>query len=580
MACGCCTYVIYQDPVPPVGFPIGIDVQDSSWVTIGMILYIFDPQGLNNIGYYEVIANPNNTNVIVASNLGYPGNAPLLTPILPGYLICLSGYPGSGSTGSQGSGYQGFQGPTGSQGFGSTGLQGFQGFGSTGSQGTESSNSLTWFFDNTTNPGDLGNLIGYDNSGLSDVVSDIIYLDISTASYPNNLDVTSWLVALDNLSGLGNIPYLKITNLSDHSQFGIFSVSDAFAGTGFYGIVVSFIVGNGNFGGEVSVSWVYNGIDGPQGGSGSTGLQGFQGFGSTGLQGFQGNIGSTGLQGFQGNIGSTGLQGFQGNIGSTGLQGNSGLQGSTGLQGSYGLQGRQGFQGFQGRQGFQGSGSTGLQGFQGNSGPQGSQGSGSTGLQGFQGNSGPQGSQGFGSTGLQGNSGSTGAQGFQGNIGSTGFQGNTGLQGPQGVTGSTGFQGFQGSGSTGLQGSTGSQGLQGFQGSGIVFHVNQTSHGFIVGNILMHNGTGYAKSQADSVINAEAIGIVDQVSDVNNFRILFSGIVTLSGLTAGTVYFLSASASGQYTATEPTLVGQVSKPLFIALSATQAIWKNYRGIIY
>ena len=552
MACGCCTYVIYQDPVPPVGFPIGIDVQDSSWVTIGMILYIFDPQGLNNIGYYEVIANPNNTNVIVASNLGYPGNAPLLTPILPGYLICLSGYPGSGSTGSQGSGYQGFQGPTGSQGFGSTGLQGFQGFGSTGlqgfqgfgstgSQGTESSNSLTWFFDNTTNPGDLGNLIGYDNSGLSDVVSDIIYLDISTASYPNNLDVTSWLVALDNLSGLGNIPYLKITNLSDHSQFGIFSVSDVFAGTGFYGIVVSFIVGNGNFGGEVSVSWVYNGIDGPQGGSGSTGLQGFQGFGSTGLQGFQG-FGSTGLQGFQGNIGSTGLQGFQGNIGSTGLQG-----------------------------------------FQGNSGPQGSQGSGSTGLQGFQGNSGPQGSQGFGSTGLQGNSGSTGAQGFQGNIGSTGFQGNTGLQGPQGVTGSTGFQGFQGSGSTGLQGlqgSTGFQGLQGFQGSGIVFHVNQTSHGFIVGDILMHNGTGYAKSQADSVINAEAIGIVDQVSDVNNFRILFSGIVTLSGLTAGTVYFLSASASGQYTATEPTLVGQVSKPLFIALSATQAIWKNYRGIIY
>ena len=321
MACGCCTYVIYQDPVPPVGFPIGIDVQDSSWVTIGMILYIFDPQGLNNIGYYEVIANPNNTNVIVASNLGYPGNAPLLTPILPGYLICLSGYPGSGSTGSQGSGYQGFQGPTGSQGFGSTGLQGFQGFGSTGSQGTESSNSLTWFFDNTTNPGDLGNLIGYDNSGLSDVVSDIIYLDISTASYPNNLDVTSWLVALDNLSGLGNIPYLKITNLSDHSQFGIFSVSDAFAGTGFYGIVVSFIVGNGNFGGEVSVSWVYNGIDGPQGGSGSTGLQGFQGFGSTGLQGFQGNIGSTGLQGFQGNSGpqgSTGPQGFQG---FTGFQG-------------------------------------------------------------------------------------------------------------------------------------------------------------------------------------------------------------------------------------------------------------------
>ncbi len=95
MPCGCCSYIIYQDPVPPVGLSIGIDVNDSSWVISGMIIYIYDPQGINNIGYYEVVENPYNPNVIVASNLGSPGNAPLLTRILPGYLVCLAGYPGS-----------------------------------------------------------------------------------------------------------------------------------------------------------------------------------------------------------------------------------------------------------------------------------------------------------------------------------------------------------------------------------------------------------------------------------------------------------------------------------------------------
>ena len=51
----------------------------------------------------------------------------------------------------------------------------------------------------------------------------------------------------------------------------------------------------------------------------------------------------------------------------------------------------------------------------------------------------------------------------------------------------------------------------------------------------------------------------------------------LSGLTTGAVYFLSASASGVATTTEPSVVGQISKPLYVATSPTTAIILNSRG---
>jgi hypothetical protein len=53
----------------------------------------------------------------------------------------------------------------------------------------------------------------------------------------------------------------------------------------------------------------------------------------------------------------------------------------------------------------------------------------------------------------------------------------------------------------------------------------------------------------------------------------------MSGLTDGTTYFLSPTTAGALTATEPTAVGQVSKPVFIANSTVGGIFVNMRGML-
>jgi hypothetical protein len=56
-------------------------------------------------------------------------------------------------------------------------------------------------------------------------------------------------------------------------------------------------------------------------------------------------------------------------------------------------------------------------------------------------------------------------------------------------------------------------------------------------------------------------------------------ITGLTGLTAGTVYFLSPSSAGALTATEPTTLGQVSKPLLVADTTTSGYLFNFRGAV-
>lgn len=108
--------------------------------------------------------------------------------------------------------------------------------------------------------------------------------------------------------------------------------------------------------------------------------------------------------------------------------------------------------------------------------------------------------------------------------------------------------------------------------------VNQASHGLSVGNIIKYSSS-YLTAQADSAANAEAIGIVSTVVDSNNFILTSQGYVsTLSGLTANTEYYLSPSSAGALTATEPTAVGQISKPVFYAISTTAGYFINYRGM--
>lgn len=117
-------------------------------------------------------------------------------------------------------------------------------------------------------------------------------------------------------------------------------------------------------------------------------------------------------------------------------------------------------------------------------------------------------------------------------------------------------------------------------GAATTYSVAQTGHGLAVGDVVRHNGTNYVKAQADSATNAEVIGIVSAVADADHFTLLTEGQITgLSGLTAGTAHFLSATSAGALTATEPSTAGQVSKPVLVAYSTTAGVFVNLRGAV-
>lgn len=107
------------------------------------------------------------------------------------------------------------------------------------------------------------------------------------------------------------------------------------------------------------------------------------------------------------------------------------------------------------------------------------------------------------------------------------------------------------------------------------YRVTQASHGFSKGEFLRLNGSTYQKAQADNETNAEVVGMVSEVIDVNTFKLRVIGRqIGLSGLTAGTVYYLSDSVAGGITSTEPSL----SKPVLLADSSTSGILLTYRGV--
>ena len=101
--------------------------------------------------------------------------------------------------------------------------------------------------------------------------------------------------------------------------------------------------------------------------------------------------------------------------------------------------------------------------------------------------------------------------------------------------------------------------------------INQSAHGFVVGDVLRHNGSAWVKSQADSAVNSDVLGIVESSIDSDNFVLVYWGEITLSGLTAGAEYYLSATTAGATTTTAPSTVGQIVRSLMTAISTTKAI---------
>ena len=87
--------------------------------------------------------------------------------------------------------------------------------------------------------------------------------------------------------------------------------------------------------------------------------------------------------------------------------------------------------------------------------------------------------------------------------------------------------------------------------------ITQASHGLIVGDAIKHNGTIWVKAQADSTTNSGTLGVVTEVTDVDNFIYTYGGILTVGTYTNGTPYFLSPSVAGAIIAEPTYIVGEV-----------------------
>ena len=78
----------------------------------------------------------------------------------------------------------------------------------------------------------------------------------------------------------------------------------------------------------------------------------------------------------------------------------------------------------------------------------------------------------------------------------------------------------------------------------------------------------WAAAEANSLVNADSIGMVI-ASSGDDFTVQQSGWISgLSGFTAGAKYWLDPATPGAITTTKPTVVGQVLNPVFWALTST------------
>jgi hypothetical protein len=119
-------------------------------------------------------------------------------------------------------------------------------------------------------------------------------------------------------------------------------------------------------------------------------------------------------------------------------------------------------------------------------------------------------------------------------------------------------------------------------GAGVSREISQSLHGFLPGDVLYFDSVSseYAKAKADAENTAEVVGIVSEKKDNNTFVLLSGGYIEgLSGLTAGSVHYLSSSTVGLLTPIEPGVIGEVSKPVLIADSTSSGYLVNYRGVV-
>lgn len=103
--------------------------------------------------------------------------------------------------------------------------------------------------------------------------------------------------------------------------------------------------------------------------------------------------------------------------------------------------------------------------------------------------------------------------------------------------------------------------------------ITQSSHGFSAKDVLYSANGTFTKAKSDAAGTSIPIGVVESVTDVNNFVIVYAGPITLSGLTASTTYFLSDATAGLADTTAPTTTTSFVVPVMYTGTATQAYVK-------
>lgn len=113
------------------------------------------------------------------------------------------------------------------------------------------------------------------------------------------------------------------------------------------------------------------------------------------------------------------------------------------------------------------------------------------------------------------------------------------------------------------------------------------TNGFTFGNVVRAdytgNSLGITLARANIADNAEAIGFVGSISG-SDINVITHGKIqgdftTVAGgtLSSGCVYFLDPNNAGKITTTEPSVVGQVSKPILVGITGDTGLVINYRG---
>jgi hypothetical protein len=116
-----------------------------------------------------------------------------------------------------------------------------------------------------------------------------------------------------------------------------------------------------------------------------------------------------------------------------------------------------------------------------------------------------------------------------------------------------------------------------------VLGITSGTPGYTFGNVVRITAEGYTLAQANGADNAEAIGFISAMtssySTVTVSGRIDGNFTTVAGgtLSPGCVYFLDAATAGYVTTTEPSTLGQVSKPVLIGLGETAGVVLQYRG---